>query len=174
MAGAVTGAYQPSTTQRVTLWLAFGLTVILLLMGGIWYGVSLEVHHRFWDDLFGRLTGPMTFRLVLQPTMALIAAIPDGIRDAREGHRSFFWTSHGDDTLRRGRLREGFYATGRILLIGLSMDMIYQYRVFHHFYPAEAVLFALTLAVFPYFIWRLIIERIAGRWVARKSNGAAG
>jgi hypothetical protein len=25
---------------------------------------------RFWNDLVGRLTGPMTFRLILQPVMA--------------------------------------------------------------------------------------------------------
>ena len=35
----------------------------------------------------------MTFRFYLQPAMALLAAIPDGIRDARAGHKSFFWSS---------------------------------------------------------------------------------
>ena len=30
---------------------------------------------RFFDDLAGRLDGPMTFRFVLQPVMAAIAAV---------------------------------------------------------------------------------------------------
>ncbi len=32
----------------------------------------------------------MTFRFYLQPAMALLAAIPDGIRDARAGHKPLF------------------------------------------------------------------------------------
>jgi hypothetical protein len=169
----MTRAVQPPMLQRATLWLALGLAMVLLALGAAWYGWSFEVHHRFWSDIFGRASGPMTFRLVLQPTMALIAAFPDGLRDAREGHSSFFWTSRGNETLQRGRLRQGLYATGRILLLGLSMDVIYQYRVFDHFYPVEAVLFALSLAVLPYFIWRWMIERIAVWWLARRSGGAA-
>ena len=55
-----------------------------------WYGFSLEVHHRFWSDIADRVQGPMTFRFYLQPTMALIAAIPDGINDARNGRSAFF------------------------------------------------------------------------------------
>ena len=34
----------------------------------------------------------MTFRFYLQPTMAAIAAVADGIRDVRLGHKSFFWS----------------------------------------------------------------------------------
>jgi hypothetical protein len=158
----MTAAGQPSTLQRATLWLALGLAVILLALGLSWYGFSLKVHHRFWTDIFDRASGPMTFRFFLQPTMALLAAIPDGLRDAREGHSSFFWTSRGDATLQRGRLRQGFYATGRIFLLGLSMDAIYQTKALDQFYPAEAVIFSLALAVIPYFIWRWLVERIAG------------
>jgi hypothetical protein len=39
---------------------------------------------RFWTDLVGRLTGPMTFRLILQPLMAILIAVRDGVKDARE------------------------------------------------------------------------------------------
>ena len=40
---------------------------------------------RFWNDMVGRLTGPMTFRLILQPVMATLFATLDGIKDARVG-----------------------------------------------------------------------------------------
>jgi hypothetical protein len=166
--------YQPTSLQKGLTWLALALTVLLIVLGISWYGLSLDVHQRFWTDIFGRLTGPMTFRVFLQPIMGLIAAIPDGRRDAREGHSSFFWTSHGDTSLQRGRLRQGLYATARIMLLGLCMDLIYQMKVFGQFYPAEAVLFALVLCVIPYFFWRWLVERIASRRSARPHGRAMG
>ena len=46
---------------------------------------------RFWTDLIGRLTGPMTFRLILQPAMASLLAVRDGIKDAKAGRPAYFW-----------------------------------------------------------------------------------
>jgi hypothetical protein len=37
---------------------------------------------RFYE-LGGRVGGPMTFRLVLQPTIATLVAVRAGLRDAR-------------------------------------------------------------------------------------------
>ncbi len=34
----------------------------------------------------------MTFRFILQPVMAAIAALHDGIKDARLGRSPYFWT----------------------------------------------------------------------------------
>jgi hypothetical protein len=39
----------------------------------------------FEENLIGRSEGPMTFRLILQPAMAVFLAIRAGLRDAREG-----------------------------------------------------------------------------------------
>ena len=62
--------------------------------------LSREVHHRFWTDIVDRLHGPMTFRFFLQPAMARLPPVPDGISDARAGHKSFFWTSLWDPNAR--------------------------------------------------------------------------
>ncbi len=163
----------PSRTAEVTAWLAVALTLVLLALGVYWHGLSLDVQHRFWSDMFARVGGPMTFRLFLQPTMAGIAALHDGIKDAREGHRSFFWAAWADPMQRTGRLREGLIATARILLLGISMDVIYQLRELQSFYPAEAAVVAILLAVIPYFVFRWIVEHVARRWFARKSGNAA-
>lgn len=112
----------------------------------------------------------MTFRFYLQPTMALIAAIPDGIRDAREGHKVFFWTALLNPSQHAGRLREGVYSTARIILLGISMDAIYQFKALEQFYPAEAAVMAILLAVIPYFIFRWIIECIARWWFTREKS----
>jgi hypothetical protein len=157
----------PSRIDLITAWLAVVLAAGLLVLGFSWYGISLEVHHRFWDNMFARFGGPMTFRFFLQPTMAGIAALHAGIRDAREGHKSFFWSVLLDPTQQAGRLREGLIATARIVLLGISMDAIYQFKVLNTFYPAEAVVIAILLAVVPYFVFRWIVEQVAGRWFAR-------
>ena len=153
-------------------WLAVALSAVLLVLGAYWYGWSIEVHRRFWADIFERLHGPMTFRFYLQPVMAALAALPDGIRDARLGHKSFFWSTWWDKSASAGRLREGAISTARVVLLGLSMDMIYQFKVLDRFYPVEALMMAVLLAVIPYFIFRWIFERAAIWWFARKGTGA--
>jgi hypothetical protein len=163
----MTTANEPSAFARTLTWLALVLSVAMLLLGIAWYGFSLEVQSRFWHNIFGRLEGPMTFRFYLQPTMAFIAALTDGLRDVRHGHKSFFWTRHGDPGTQHGRLREGLTATARIVFLGLSMDIIYQLKVLDHFYPAEAFMMAVLLAVIPYFVFRWCIERIARWWLGR-------
>jgi hypothetical protein len=111
----------------------------LLLLGLIWYGLSAEVHQRIWKDIAERPAGPMSFRFLLQPIMAGVAALHDGINDARLGRDPYFWTVLTDARQRGGRVREGLVSTGRIVLLGLAMDIIYQARVFDTFYPGEAV-----------------------------------
>lgn len=166
--------HEPTSAQLGLTWFVLSITIALLALGIYWYGFSLDVRQRFWSDIFDRFGGPMTFRVFLQPIMGFIAALPDGINDARHGHSAFFWNVRGDPSVKRGRLRQGLLATARIMLLGLSIDAIYQYRVLDQFYPVEAVLFALVLCVIPYFIWRWLIERIAQWWLGNPSKSAMG
>jgi hypothetical protein len=71
-----------------------------------------------------------------------------------------------------GRLREGFVSTARVVLLGISMDMIYQLKALDGFYPGEALMMAILLVIIPYFIFRWIIELIANWWFMRKGDGA--
>jgi hypothetical protein len=161
----------PSAFARGVTWFVVALSGVLLVLGVYWYGFSIEVHRRFWADIFERVHGPMTFRFYLQPTMALLAAIPDGVRDAKLGHKSFFWSAWVNSNVPTGRLREGLISTARVVLLGISMDLIYQFKVLYHFYPVEALIMAVLLAVIPYFIFRWIVEFIARWWLARKGAG---
>lgn len=156
----------PSRLSKAMSWLVLILAAAMLVLGVSWYGWSLEIHQRFWADIADRLHGPMTFRFFLQPTMAFIAALPDGIRDAR-GHQAFFWTRPDDPTVKHGRLRQSLISLARVTLLGISMDIIYQIRVFDRFYPVEALMMAILLAVIPYFIFRPIVERVARWWLSR-------
>ena len=66
------------------------LMVAFVVVGFAQYGLSAEVRARIWQNMLDRAGGPMTFRFVLQPVMATIAAFLDGIKDARTG-RAPFW-----------------------------------------------------------------------------------
>jgi len=136
------------------------VAVVLFVAGFFWHGVSLKVIEQFWHDLVERPDGPMRFRFVLQPLMATIVAIRDGLKDVRSGRSPYFATVLGNPQERMGRLREGLNATARILALGLVMDVIYQAIVFQTFYPDQALVVALVLAFVPYVIVREVIARI--------------
>ena len=89
----------PSRLSLAMTWTVIALSSVITLLGVVWYGVSWQLHERFWSDVFGRLHGPMTIRFYLQPTLAFVAAMKDGIRDARYGHKAFFWTALWDPAL---------------------------------------------------------------------------
>jgi len=132
----------------------------LFVTGALWHGVSLKVIEQFWHDLVERPDGPMRFRFVLQPVMATIVAIRDGLKDARSGRSPYLATVLGNPQKRIGRLREGLDATARIIALGLIMDVIYQALVFKTFYPDQALVVALVLAFVPYVVVREVIARV--------------
>jgi hypothetical protein len=156
----------PSKAGIIPAHLVVVLTLRLIVPGVSWYGCSAEVYQRIWRDMLDRVGGPMTFRFVLQPTMAAITAIHDGLKDARLGRSPYFWAALHDRQEFGARLREGLISTVRIVLLGLCIDATYQHQVLKTFYPGEGLLMALLLAVLPYLLLRGPAARIA-RWWSR-------
>jgi len=118
---------------------------------------------RIFEDLVGRVSGPMKFRLLLQPLMAVIFAVRSGLKDAGEGRPPYFWAIFTDPPHRREMLREGWKSIGRVFIFAVVMDAIYQIIVLHWFYPLEALVVAVILAIIPYLLIRGPVNRIAGR-----------
>jgi hypothetical protein len=160
-------ATQPPLSRLARLIVA--ALIVLVIAGAVWHGVTIANVKRIWYQELARPSGPMKFRFVLQPVMAAIFAVRDGLKDARTGRPPFFWAMLYRPGRRVVRLEEGLNATARIILLGLVMDVIYQVVVLHRFYPVEAVIIALVLAFVPYAIIRGPAARIAGLWI-----GAAG
>jgi hypothetical protein len=131
-----------------------------------------DVLSRLWIDLVARPAGPLSFRFILQPVMATLLGIRDGIKDARTGRSPYFWTVLHNPAERRARLREGLIATSRILALGLVMDAIYQFKVFGRFHPGEAVIVALALAFIPYLLVRGPAARITSWLQTRRPNAS--
>jgi hypothetical protein len=157
----------PSRSAILQARLAASLLVGLIVLGAVWYGVSFEDFGRLWRDVLARPGGPMSFRFILQPTMAVIAALRDGVNDARLGRSAYFWSIVRGVESRSARLREGIISTARIMILGVIMDTVYQWRVLHTLYPGQAAAVALLLAFVPYLLLRGPIERVARHWLAR-------
>jgi hypothetical protein len=163
----------PSKSAVFTARVAVALLVGLLVLGVAWYGVSFEDLGRLWKDILDRPGGPMTFRFILQPAMAIIAAARDGVHDARLGRRPYVSAlirGVHEPQGRGGRLWEGILSTARIIILGVVMDIIYQWKELGTFYPAQAATIAILLAFIPYLLLRGPFLRLARHWVARPAS----
>jgi len=140
--------------------LVIAIAVVLFVGGLIWHGATFKAFERFWDDLVDRPDGPMRFRFVLQPLMAIIAAVRDGLKDARAGRPPYLMTVLNNPRERVGLLNEGLNATARIIILGVVMDVIYQAIVLKMFYPNQALVVAVLLAFAPYLIFRGLALRL--------------
>lgn len=163
-----------TTTQIFLARLVVILAALLILSGLLWYGFSAEIHQRIWSDIAARPGGPMTFRFILQPCMAAIAAFHDGLKDARLGRAPYLRTLLTSRAESTGRLRESLLATGQIILLGMIMDTIYQVTVLKTFYPAEVVLIAILLAFVPYLLLRGLFASLVRRWKNGNEGSSSG
>ena len=119
-----------------------------------------ELLTRISADLAGRIGGPLTFRLVLQPIMACLFAIRDGRDDALQGRPPYFWALFTQPTQRGEMLREGWKAVSKVFVIAVAIDVIYQVVVLRWVYPGEALFVALLLAFLPYLLVRGPVNRL--------------
>ena len=118
---------------------------------------------RIFENLIGRVSGPMKFRLILQPLMATIFAIRSGLKDAKGGRPAYFWALFTDSAHRQDLLRDGWKSVGRVFIRAIIIDVVYQFSVFRWVYPVEALLVAAILAFIPYLLIRGPVNRIARR-----------
>jgi hypothetical protein len=160
----------PSRAQVLLARIAVALIVGLAVLGVVWYGVSTEELARVWRNIAARPGGPMTFRFVLQPAMAALAAWRDGADDARLNRTPYLSAVLFHADRRKSRLWEGVLSTAKILILGVVMDIIYQAVVLKEFYPTEAAIVAILLAFLPYALLRGPFERVARLWIARRGS----
>lgn len=115
---------------------------------------------RMIDHLMERPDGPMAFRFLLQPVMAAILAIRDGIRDGRTGAAPHLLTMILPSGQRKAAWIDGIRATTRILILAAVLDVIYQVVIYRTIYPGETVIVAVLLGFLPYVLLRGPVSRI--------------
>lgn len=116
---------------------------------------------RVGTQLLARVSGPMKFRLVLQPCMAAFFAVRAGLADAKAGKSPYFWGLLSDPGQRVEMLKDGWKSVGRIFILALVLDAVYQLIVMHFIYPGEMIIVAFILAIVPYLIVRGLVTRVA-------------
>lgn len=126
-------------------------------------------HLSFFDGLLARVEGPLSFRLILQPLIALYFGIRDGVKDAREKKPPYFWALFTYPAQRREMLRHGWKSIGKVFVIAVVIDLIFQYAVFGGFRLIGAFLAGMILAVIPYLLFRGPLNRVIRRKGGKKA-----
>jgi hypothetical protein len=122
-----------------------------------------EAIRRGWENIIGRPDGPMAFRFIFQPLMAAILAVRAGLGDARKGRTAFLWTLVRDPAQRSELMRDAWKDVGRVFLLAVILDAIYQLITQKWIYPLELLVTAALLAIVPYVLIRGPVTRIAAR-----------
>jgi hypothetical protein len=164
------------SSRRVTLILA-SLTLLVLVLSvprslrdaferGGFYVVSRE----FFEDIPKRLTGPGRFRFVLQPAMAILLGIRDGLLDARAGRPPYLYGLLFYQR-RREQLWSGFDSVVNLMLMGILLDSIAQWLILGASYPGAALVVGPVLITIPYALARALANRaVQLRGLLRKNN----
>jgi hypothetical protein len=154
-------------SRRTTVILA-SITLLLLVLsipgslrdafsrGGIYL-----FSHAFLEDIPKRLTGPGRFRFVMQPLMAIILGILNGVADARAGRPPYLYGVLFHRHVRRDLLRSGFSTVVNLLLMGILLDAVFQRIIFGVAHPFAALVIGPILVVMPYGIARALSNRLA-------------
>jgi len=89
------------------------------------------------------------------------------LKDAREGRPAFLWTVIIDPSSRDYLVKDGWKSIGKVFLIAMALDIVYQLIVARFIYPFEVVVTAFLLAIVPYICLRGLTTRIARKKVDR-------
>jgi hypothetical protein len=123
----------------------------------------LQLVSLFFEEMIDRASGPLNFRLVVMPTMAALFGIRAGLRDAREGKSTFVW---GILTLPAGRgesFRSARKDIGRVFVMAVIMDTIYQVLALRAFQIVQVLVVAVACAIVPYLLVRGPVTFLARR-----------
>ncbi|HEV3304315.1 MAG TPA: hypothetical protein VG055_31990 [Planctomycetaceae bacterium] len=128
---------------------------------------------RGWENLVGRLGGPMSFRFLIQPAVAILFAVRAGLTDARQNEPPFLWAMRSNSGSWRDRLRQVWKDVGTVFIVALILDSIYQVIVHAGIFTLELLITATVLAVVPYVVLRGFVTWIA-RWAGKQASQPAG
>jgi hypothetical protein len=129
-----------------------------------------QIWERVGSQLLARVSGPMKFRLVLQPCMAAFFAIRAGLADAKAGRPPWFWELVSNPPQRADMVKEAWKRIGKVFILAVVLDVVYQLIVLHFVYVGEALIVAFILAIVPYVLLRGPAMRVARMIEARRKQ----
>lgn len=141
----------------------------------------MDIFSDTWREIAARPSGPLAFRFYLQPLMAAILAVKDGLRDARTHRPPYLATLFTSRGQRKALVRDAWASIGRVFLLAMVVDLAYQLGVIHYVRPLQGLFVSVLLALVPYVLLRGPVDRFArrlrgthpqGKTDAARSSGA--
>lgn len=114
-------------------------------------------------ELTQRVNGPFNLRLLLQPTMALLFAIRDGRKDAKDGSDPYLRRLMGGKTERREAVSSAWASLAKILIMAIVLDSAFQFATEGNVQFVQAIGIACLLCILPYSVMRGPAALFAGR-----------
>lgn len=109
-------------------------------------------------DMWG---GPGHLRFYLQPLLAFVLGLRDGVGDARAGRPPYIISVLTAPAEWRTRLVELLKRLSKPLALAISMDLIFQIIIRGRWRPLASLVYATFFVAFPYAALRGLINRIA-------------
>jgi hypothetical protein len=122
----------------------------------------IDLWNTFVVEMGERAAGPLSMRLLVQPAVASVLAIRDGLKDAREGRPAFLWSIATDPEHRSYLVRDGWKSAGKVFLLVIALDFVYLLIALQEFLLRQSLILALILAMIPYVVLRGLTTRISG------------
>ena len=153
--------------RRFTCVLAGLILVVFALASPGALGEALErgqfylFTSRFLEDIPKRLAGPGRFRFILQPALATLLGVRDGVADARADRGPYLLTLAFGSGMRGELVKSGLSAIANLLLMGILLDSVFQWVILGAVYPGAAVVVGPVLIAGPYAVARALANRAA-------------
>ena len=123
-------------------------------MGKAFQMAPKEFFLDLWQMLIGRVDGPMTIRLIMQPVVASALAFRAALKDAECGHSPYLWSIYSNPASRNALLRHGWKNVRNVFVMAVVLDLIYQIVELHRMSVGQAMIVATVLAIVPYVLVR--------------------
>jgi hypothetical protein len=141
--------------------LVIAITLPFVIVDIIETGRVYVFARQFLKELPQRFTGPGRLRFILQPMIATVLGIREGLADAKAGNPPYLFGLLVGAGRRRELLRSGAAAIGTLLAMGIILDLVFQLVVYRSVHPGAALLVGPILICFPYALSRAVTTRVA-------------
>lgn len=109
-----------------------------------------------------RFEGPLHARLIVQPFVAVMLALIDGLSDADRRRPPYLWSLRGRSGQdRRSLIGSAPTSLGKVFALALILDVTHQFIALRLIDLGDALLIAAVLAVAPYALIRGLVTRLA-------------
>ncbi len=120
----------------------------------------MEMVVRGVEQLLGRASGPLHFRLLIMPLVVTFLAVRAGLKDARTGQPAFLWALLTNATERPRLFRSALNDVGKIFIVAVVLDTTYQVLVLRAFYVVQMLIVVVACAIVPYALVRGPVTRL--------------